>query len=280
MKTSKNLKIGLALGSGGFKGVAGHIGVLKELIKAKIPIDYIAGSSAGSLVGGIYASTKDIEKLEKTFLELKPKDYIPWFSDVTLTSGLIKGEKAIDFIKSMAGTVKIENCKIPFAAVTTNVDTGRTVVYQKGPLSEAIRASSSIPLLLQPVKIRKRWLIDGGNSAPVPVDIVRKMGADIVIAVNMNGQISKMPRKKTENGISFPKIQMISQGVSILLYNLAKENCKHADIVIVPNVLEFGWLNLGEYLGTEKPIKAGEDAAKKAIPHIKEKIEKWRSQRR
>jgi len=279
MKNNKFPKIGLALGGGGFRGVPGHIGAIKELEKNKIPTDFIAGSSAGAVVGGIYATTKNIESLEKKYLEMKTKDYLFWFSDVTLNSGLVKGEKALEFLEGIVGQNKISKCKIPFSAVTTNIDTGRPVIIDHGKVSEAIMASSSIPLFLPPRKYGRRWLIDGAASQPVPVETVKKMGADIVVAINVFSKVNKMSRKKTDKGITFPKFHMVDHSISIFLYNLAKYNCKSADIVISPDLYEYGWLNMNEYLGKEDPIVAGKQAAKKAIPHIKEKIEKWMKSR-
>jgi NTE family protein len=267
----------LALGSGGFRGIAAHTGVLKVLIKNKIPIDYIAGSSAGSLVGGVYAATKDIEQLEKKFLELKPMNYLFWFSDLTLTSGFIKGERAIEFIKGLVGDRDISATKIPYSAVTTNLDTGRTVALKKGNLAEAIRASSAIPLILQPRKFGRRWLVDGGASSPVPVEIVKEMGADFVIAVNMNTKVKNIKKERTDNGTKIPKTLLTSQSISILLYNLAKQECQEANITIAPDVAEYNYFNMKEYLGTDKPIKAGEIAAQKAIKHIKDRIKNWKN---
>ncbi len=275
MAKQKKPKIGLALGSGGFKGTAAHIGIIKELIKAKIPIDYIAGSSSGSVVGGIYAATKDLKKLEKKFLEMKPKDYLYWFSDITLTSGLVKGDKATEFLKQFIGTKNIRDCKIEFRPVCTNLETGRTVTIEKGKLAEGIRASCAVPLILRPIKYGKRWLVDGGTSMPVPVQVVKDMGANIVIAVNMNAKLGKIKKLKAEKEVKFSKLSIIDHSISILLHHLAKINIKYADIVISPDISEYGNLNMGEYLGTSRPIKAGQKATKKAIPHIKEKIEKW-----
>lgn len=273
---SKKPKIGLALGSGGFRGIAAHIGVIKSLEENNIPIDYIAGSSAGSMIGGIYAATKDLKSLEERFLELKPRDYLFWFSDLTLTSGFIKGEKAIDFLREFVGKTKIEDTKIPYIPVTTNLDTGRTVALKKGDLAKSIRASCAIPLVFTPRKVGGRWLVDGGASSPVPVRIVKKMGADIVIAVNMNSKIPEMKKEKTDIGIKIPKLGITDQSLIILLYNLAKRECEEASVTISPPVENFGHFNMGEYLGSEKPIKAGETAAKKAIPHIKEIIDSHR----
>ncbi|MFH1547069.1 MAG: patatin-like phospholipase family protein [bacterium] len=274
MKKTKTPKIGLALGSGGFRGAC-HIGVIKELLKAKIPIDYIAGSSAGALFGGIYAATKDIKTLEEKFLKMKPKEYLYWFSDITLLSGLVEGNKIVEFLRQFVGTKDIQDCKIPFRPVCTNLETGRTVILNKGDLATTIRASGAVPLILTPVKIGKRWLIDGGASQTVPTKTVRDMGADIVIGVNVNSKIENIKKTQKDDRTIFPKISMVNQFIDIMLHHLAKENCSHADIVISPKVSEMTNLKMNEYLGTDKPIKAGQAATKKAIPHIMEKIEKW-----
>jgi NTE family protein len=161
-------KIGLALGCGGARGLA-HIGVIKTLVKNNIPIDYIAGSSIGALIGSLYAATLDILQVEKWFLELTYKDLIKVLLDPSLHSGLIKGEKFINFLQSKIGVRKIEELKIPFRAVATDLFTGKAVVFKKGDLGLAIRSSCAVPFLFSPVISGDKCLVDGGISMPVPV---------------------------------------------------------------------------------------------------------------
>jgi len=185
MTELKRPKIGLALGSGGSRGLA-HIGVIKALEENNIPIDFVAGSSIGTMVGGFYAAGLSIKEIEKIALSTTWRRVFSVLFDPHLKQGLIGGEKLKTFIEDYINGKKFEDCKIPFVAVATDLKTGEVVVLNKGEMAQAIRASVSIPLVFKPVKINGRILADGGLSAPVPVEIARNMGADIVIAVNLD----------------------------------------------------------------------------------------------
>jgi len=179
-----NLKIGLALSGGAAKGLA-HIGVIKALEEAGIQVDYIAGSSMGALIGAAYASGVPIDTLEKIAIDTDWKTaaklFVPGFS----TSGLINGKKVKEFLYTFYGDKKIEDLPIPFAATATDISTGKLFVINKGNLLEAVRASISIPVVFTPVKYKDVFLVDGGLVNPVPIDVVREMGADFVIAVHV-----------------------------------------------------------------------------------------------
>jgi NTE family protein len=179
-----NLKIGLALSGGAAKGLA-HIGVIKALEEAGIQVDYIAGSSMGALIGAAYASGIPIDTLEKiavnTDWKTSAKLFVPGFS----TSGLIDGKRVKEFLYTLYDDKKIENLPIPYAATATDISTGKLFVINKGNLLEAVRASISIPVVFTPVKYKDIFLVDGGLVDPVPIDVVREMGADFVIAVHV-----------------------------------------------------------------------------------------------
>ena len=177
-------KIGLALGSGGWRGLA-HLGVIKEFNKQGVPIDYIAGSSAGALIGGLYSYFNDTEKIEEMINGLNYKSLYNILFDPVRNSGIVGGRKYLKFLESYIGNVKIEDLKTKFAAVCSDLFEAKPVVLTTGKLSFAIRASSSIPVIFKPVKIDGHFLTDGGNVMPVPAQIVREMGADIVVAVNL-----------------------------------------------------------------------------------------------
>ncbi len=178
----QNFKVGVALSGGAAKGLA-HIGVLKALEEAGIRIDYIAGSSMGALIGAAYASGIPIDTLEKiavnTDWKTAAKLFVPGFS----TSGLINGKKAKEFLYTFYGDKKIEDLPIPFAVTATDISTGKLFIINRGSLLEAVRASISIPIVFTPVKYKETFLVDGGVVNPVPIDVVREMGADYVIAV-------------------------------------------------------------------------------------------------
>ncbi|MBI3638610.1 patatin-like phospholipase family protein [Candidatus Wolfebacteria bacterium] len=185
-KEFKKLKVGLALGGGGAKGLA-HIGVIKALEAAGIKIDFISGTSMGSLIGGFYAATGDVRVLEELFLKLKKGDIFPMSKLLRKRDGnLFRDKSIIELLEADIKGVKIKDCKIPFAAVATDVKNGEDVIIKKGSLTDAIRASSALPVVFAPVSMGGKLLMDGGFSNPVPADVCRDMGAEIVIAVDVS----------------------------------------------------------------------------------------------
>jgi len=177
-------KIGLALGGGSARGWA-HIGVIRALNEAGIDIDYIAGTSIGSVVGSVFASG-NIKDLEEVAVRLDWKQIAYLFDVVLPKSGLIDGKKVAGFVRNHLRKSNIEELPIPFCAVSTDLDTGHEVVIRKGDIIEAVRASISIPGIFTPVRNNGRILVDGGLVNPVPVSVVREMGADFVIAVDLS----------------------------------------------------------------------------------------------
>ena len=184
-------KVGLALGSGSARGWS-HIGVLQALSEAGIHIDYVAGTSIGALIGAVYAAGK-IDALEKWARQLEWKQILS-FMDVGLPkSGLIDGRKIADFVRQHVHSKNIEDLAILFGAVATDLSTGREVVLRNGDVIEAVRASISLPGIFTPVERDHAFLIDGGLVNPLPVSTARDMGADFVIAVDLNSDI--LPKK-------------------------------------------------------------------------------------
>jgi NTE family protein len=183
----KKKKIGLALGSGSARGWS-HIGVIKCLLEADIPVDIICGSSMGAVVGGAYAAgiLTAREEMARDFSWL---DFLK-FMDVSLSRrGLLEGDRITEFFRDKMSNVMIEDLPLPYGAVAVDLHTGKEVCFRKGPLIDAMRASFSLPGLFTPFQRGQQWLIDGGLVNPVPVSLCRSMGADIVIAVNLNDGI-------------------------------------------------------------------------------------------
>jgi len=257
-------KIGLALGCGGARGLA-HIGVIKTLVKNNIPIDYVAGSSIGALIGSLYAATLDILQVEKWFLELTYKDLIKVLLDPSLHSGLIKGEKFINFLQSKIGVRKIEELKIPFRAVATDLFTGKAVVFKKGDLGLAIRSSCAVPFLFSPIILGDKCLVDGGISMPVPVQVVKEMGADIVIAVNLDSEYFIQEQKKETLITKINLIDVLEKSIDVLRYHLSQEHIKKANLVINPKVNK---KSLIDFIHAEDIIRAGEKATLKVLPEL------------
>jgi NTE family protein len=177
-------RIGLALGSGAAKGWA-HIGVIEALRAADIEPDIVCGCSMGALVGAAYATGK-LAGL-KEFAEGLTTGGVVKLLDIGLSGGgLVHGRRIVELLRSIGMSRRIEECAAIFAAVATNLETGREVWLREGPIDEAVRASISIPGVLNPIRVGEHWLGDGALVNPVPVSVCRALGADIVVAVNVN----------------------------------------------------------------------------------------------
>ena len=264
----KRKKLGLALGSGGPKGLY-HIGVLKVLAQNKIPIDYIAGSSIGAWVGSHYALHKNIKQLEELTSGRKIEKLMSML-EFSFSGGLIKGNKLERLLNEWLEKASFKDLAIPFRAVATDLMAGVPVVFQTGRLAPAVRASMAIPGAFIPVTYKNKIFIDGGISNPVPDDIVKKMGADIVLAVDLNG----IPRGKD---ISKTKHQAVSDilqtAINILSHHLAVATTKDADVVLRPYLEQYAsWT---DYFLTDKgqeAIALGERETKKIIPELRRKL--------
>ncbi|MDI6717564.1 MAG: patatin-like phospholipase family protein [Patescibacteria group bacterium] len=270
MKAKKERpKIGLALGGGGAKGLA-HIGVIKVLEKNNIPIDFIAGTSIGSLIGGLYAFSKDIKKVEETALFKDKLQIINFLMDPSIHGGFITGNKIEKFIKERINDTQFSKLKIPFISVATELTTGKGILLKKGSVADAIRASISFPLIFEPMQFGTKVLADGGLSHPVPVDIVKKMGADIVIGVNLGAHSLY---RDTDNRLGLH--DAILYTISALRYNLGIISVKDADIIIEPNITDVNVIGWKNFLHGKTAIKKGERATQKAIFKLKELIKNY-----
>jgi NTE family protein len=220
----------LVLGSGGARGLA-HIGVIKALEENQIPVNLIIGTSIGALIGGLYASGKNINTLEKIVQEVNKIMVAKILMPKLFAPGFIDNKKVIDFIKELVGDVKIENLKIPFAAVATDLISGEEVIFDKGLLVDAIMASVAIPTIFQPVFLKNHYLIDGGLSNPLPISVAKEMEAQKIIAVNVSPNPKKITKKtkskKTE------EIKLLIKKLPSLFTNLLNENKQrlpHSDL--------------------------------------------------
>ncbi len=266
-------KIGLALGSGAARGLA-HIGVLSVLQKEGIPIDVIAGTSAGAVAGAVYAWNQDTTRIKKEALEVNWKKLAPLIDPSLPKTGLIKGKKIRDLLISyVGGNIKFSDLKIPFACVATDIETGEEVVIDRGSVPEALRASISVPAIFTVVKWEGRYLVDGGLVNPVPVSVVKRMGADFIIAVNVlpdvTGRVAKMGKGQAEVKKEPNIFQVIMQSIYIATYSLVRSSVEDADIVIEPDVAHIG---AGDFNRTQELIVRGEQAAQNVIPEIKRRL--------
>ena len=264
LKKNEKKKVGLVLGSGGARGLA-HIGVIKVLLKNKIPIDIIVGASSGALIGGFYAAWGDIEKIEELVREVTYKEMASVLVDPDWGGALIKGGKTIEFLRKHFQDKKIEDLNIPYAAVATDLKTAETVVFDKGDLTTAVRASISVPLIYSPVVFEGEMLVDGGVSSPVPVEVARRMGAEIVVAVNLDGVYFQ--GKKNDKKYLGTTVDILKDSYFALRYNLAKKEVQQADVVIEP---EMTYVQDFDFVAGKDAISAGEAATEKLMEKIKE----------
>ena len=256
-------KVGLALGGGGARALS-HIGVIKVLEEEGIPIDYIAGTSMGALVGGIYAATHDVKGLVE---KVRSFDYQEWwniFVDPGLRLGLIRGDKMEEKIREIVGKVRIEELATPFACVATDINTAKTVVIDKGDLAHGIRASSSMPLVFYPALVEGSMVVDGGLSNPVPVEIVRQMGAEVVIAVNLDAvYFNEKNRRPKQIGA----LDIMKNSLFLLRYHLAEKESRNADMIITPDI---EYISEFDLVKKDSVVIAGEVAARDCVGKIRE----------
>jgi len=254
-------KIGLALGSGGARGFA-HLGVIKALTEAGIPIHLIAGSSMGALVASFYGAGIDMERLYKLSTAFKRK----YFLDFTVPKmGFISGKKVKEFIKVFTHGKNIEDLSIPIGIVATDLLTGEKVVFQTGSVADAVRASISIPGIFVPEKYNGRILVDGGVSDRVPVSVAKEMGADIVIAVD----VSRVKRNAEITSI----YDVIMQSIDIMQAEIINNREIAASVMIRPPVEIY---SSRAFTNIEEIINHGEEEAKKHLTQIKTVIEQWK----
>jgi NTE family protein len=250
-------RIGLALGGGAAKGFA-HIGVIKMLEASGIHADVVSGTSAGSVVGVLYASGMDAFQLQEQAFALDEGR----IRDVRFFSGgLVQGQKLQDYVNALVKNTPIEKLRTPFAAVATQLENGDRAIFIRGNAGQAVRASSSIPGVFEPVEIDGRHFVDGGVVSPVPVDAARQLGADIVIAVD----ISARPDGSNPGSM----MGVVGQSITIMGRRLAEQELGRADIVIRPKVGQIGPTDFDQ---KNVAILEGERAALAAIPAIRAKI--------
>lgn len=246
--------IALVLGSGGARGYA-HIGVIEVLEQQGIRPDFIVGTSAGSIVGSIYASGKSPAELRDIALKLKANDV----REVNVSlKGFFDGKKVEDYINEQVHNMPLEKMKIPMYVVATELKDGTRTVFNYGNTGQAVRASASIPSMFVPTKIHDVEYVDGGLVSPVPVQVARELGADVVIAVDI---LAQPIHTETSNVWG-----LFNQNINIMQGRLAEEELKDADIVIQPDLREKA--HIFDVKGREMTMQAGADAANEKLAEI------------
>ncbi|WP_340600918.1 patatin-like phospholipase family protein [Acinetobacter sp. HZNU-JH01] len=254
IKQQKRPVVALVLGSGGARGYA-HIGVIEVLEQHGIRPDLIVGTSAGSIVGSIYASGKSAAELREIALKLKANDV----RDVSVSlKGFFDGKKVEDYVNEQVQNTPLQRLKIPMYVVATELKEGTKTVFNYGNTGQAVRASASIPSMFVPIKIGHNEYVDGGLVSPVPVQVARDLGADIVIAVDI---LAQPVHTETTNVWG-----LFNQNINIMQGRLAEEELKYADIVIQPDLREK--VHIFDVKGREITMQAGVDAAQSKLADI------------
>ena len=270
------LKVGLVLSGGGAKGLA-HIGVIKCLEKNNIPIDIITGSSAGAIIGGIYASGTSIKNIEEIVFDLGYKEVGRLlFDPQKLSYGLIKGDKITKFIYDVLTEKMIEKFPTKFGCVTVDITKGRRIVITKGDAAEAIRASMSVPVIFKPVIYKKLFLVDGGVIDPLPVQPAKDLGANVIIASDVSGFYPLS--KEFKNGEKVKLSDTIKSTMMIMQRRIVELDFKNYEnaVRIQPDVKNIPIFKFGSKEVAEKAIENGEKATSKKIKKIKEMIGNYR----
>jgi NTE family protein len=258
-------KVALVLGAGASRGFT-HIGAIKILEANQVPIHLIVGTSAGSFVGSLYAYGFNAFQLQSLSFSIEKGDII----DLTVPDkGFIKGEKLESYINHMVNNTPIEKMRTPFYAVATDIQSGEEVVFASGNTGMAVRASCSIPGIFQPVKIGERYYVDGGLVSPVAVDYAKKMGADLVIAVDISIGANEAPPQTT--------METIMQSVVIMYSKISQNQLARADVVIRPKVSH---ISSTDFSKRHEAVLEGEKAALEAMPAIKKALDKLRAEGR
>lgn len=261
-------RIALALGGGAARGFA-HIGVIKALEAQGISPDIIVGTSAGSVVGALYASGLNGFQIQELSMNMEEDQVIDGpglyqcLAETLISNmrGCIKGQALQDFINKNVNGRPMEKLNKTFAAVATNLGTGQMTVFRTGNTGMAVRASSSVPVFFQPVTINGQDYVDGGLVAPVPSSVARTMGADFVIAVD----ISDRPRDRSTAGIT----DILWQTFSIFVQTINRQEQASADIIVRPATLG---LPSSDASGRNKAVLEGEKAVAKILPELRAKL--------
>jgi len=261
-------KLGLALGSGGWRGLA-HIGVIKSLVKNNISIDFIAGSSIGSIIGGMYAAIQNIHEIEQIASSLSFQSVVKSIFKKPSSQVSATNSQFDHFFRNILGDIKIEDLNIPFCAVASDLITGNSVNITSGSLVTAMEASSAVPIFFSPVKTSNQYLCDGGMITPVPTNTVRQMGADIIVGVNLYGGIFPIDLNQQSK---LSNIKAIKIYRFLWLNQLAKTNLLSADIPLDLHIPDEDYGFFIKFLNNQKVIDYGQNSTDAIITQINQKL--------
>ena len=264
------VEVALVLGGGGSRSLA-HAGAIEVLQAHQIPIHLIVGSSAGGMIGALYADDPDAERLKKKIIRLKKKDLLDpsMFSSLKMLwqiNGHMRGDALRCFIKKQISAKNFVDLKIPLVIVTTDVDKGQTYNIRSGPILPALQASMAVPMVFKPVILYGRKLVDGGVSSPVPVEVAKEYHPKLTIAIDIG--------TSPDYGPVNTSYQLGYRSLHISYFYLSNWQGKQADILIHPNIDKYGMFEDGS---NKEMYEAGRQAALNALPKIKEKLKQIRS---
>lgn len=249
-------KIGLVLGGGAARGFA-HIGVIQVLEEAGIKPSLVVGTSAGSLVAALYASGKSGVQLQKVAETMEEATFADWTLPI-FNRGLLRGEALARYVSLQVNGRLIESTSIPLGIVATDLHSGQGMLFQRGDIAVAVRASSAVPAIFQPVKIAGRDYVDGGLVSPVPVRYARQMGAELIVAVDISG----LPEGNAANDT----LQVLMQTFTIMIKSINNFELREADLVVRPALAGVGSSDFGS---RRRSIDAGRAAMLAVLPQLK-----------
>jgi len=253
-------KVGLALGGGAARGFA-HVGVIQVLEEAGLKPDFVAGTSAGSLVAALYASGRNGPQLQQVAETMEEATFTDWTLPI-FSRGMLRGEALARYVNAQVGGKLIEQMPIPLGIVATDLNSGSGVLFQRGDTGTAVRASSAVPALFLPVKIGSHEYVDGGLVSPVPVRYARQMGAELVIAVD----ISSAPEGNPSDGT----LQILLQTFAIMGKSINSYELRDADIVVRPALVG---VSGADFTARRRAIEAGRAAMTRLLPQLKAAME-------
>jgi NTE family protein len=257
-------RIALVLGGGAARGFA-HVGVIRALEQERIPIDLVVGTSVGSLIGAIYAADQDSLDLEWTAFKLEKDDLLDYgVLTAVMGMGFARGDKLEEFVKNRVKVANIEELKIPFAAVATDLNWGTKVVLDTGSVARAVRASSAIPGVFQPVQHLGKLLVDGGVVDNLPISVARAKGADLVIAVDIGENVG--------NTRITNLVDVMVQATNIMFALNVERSKRDADVLIAPAVGDVAML---DFTQKKRCMQAGMEAGRLAAPAIRRAVDAW-----
>jgi NTE family protein len=249
-------KIGLVLGGGAARGFA-HIGVIQVLEEAGIKPNLVVGTSAGSLVAALYASGKSGAQLQKVAESMEEATFADWTLPI-FSRGLLRGDALARYVSLQVNGRSIESTAMPLGIVATDLNSGQGMLFQRGDIATAVRASSAVPAIFQPVKISGRDYVDGGLVSPVPVRYARQMGAELVIAVDISG----LPEGNAANDT----LQVLMQTFTIMIKSINNFELREADLVVRPALAGVG---SSDFSSRRRSIEAGRAAMLALMPQLK-----------